>query len=166
MTVHYVKLSEDAAISGTEKDLKFKNNLDYPIYIEGKAGDASITFTIYGKEYRDKNRSIEFISETTSVRPPGEKIIKDKTMEEGKKKVEENGRTGYSARLWKVIRVDGEEVDRVQINSSSYQSVKKVVRVGTKKKEDKKEAEEKKKEQADKQKQAQEKQTEKTEQKE
>ena len=166
MTVHYVKLSEDAAISGTEKDLKFKNNLDYPIYIEGKAGDASITFTIYGKEYRDENRSIEFISETTSVRPPGEKIIKDKTMEEGKKKVEENGRTGYSARLWKVIRVDGEEVDRVQINSSSYQSVKKVVRVGTKKKEDKKEAEEKKKEQADKQKQAQEKQTEKTEQKE
>ena len=54
----------------------------------------------------------------------------------------------------------------MQINSSSYQSVKKVVRVGTKKKEDKKEAEEKKKEQADKQKQAQEKQIEKTEQKE
>ena len=138
MTVHYVDLSKDAAISGTEKDFKFENNLDYPVYIEGKAGGDSITFTIYGKEYRDKNRTVEYISETLSVRPPAVKTIKDKTMTEGKKKVEESGRTGYSARLWKVVRVNGEETERTQVNSSSYQSVKKVVRVGTKKKEKKK----------------------------
>lgn len=35
MTVHYVELSEDAAIAGTYKDFKFKNSTDYPIYIEG-----------------------------------------------------------------------------------------------------------------------------------
>ena len=34
MTVHYVPLSADAAISGTDKDFKFTNNLDYPIYIQ------------------------------------------------------------------------------------------------------------------------------------
>ena len=32
MTVHYVELSEDAAIAGTYKDFKFKNSTDYPIY--------------------------------------------------------------------------------------------------------------------------------------
>ena len=46
MTVHYVSLSADAAISGTDKDLKFTNNLDHPVYIQGVAGGSSITFTI------------------------------------------------------------------------------------------------------------------------
>ena len=59
MTVHYVPLSADAAISGTDKDLKFTNNLDHPIYIQGTAGGSSITFTIYGKEYRASNRKVE-----------------------------------------------------------------------------------------------------------
>lgn len=77
MTVHYVPLSADAAISGTDKDLKFTNNLDHPIYIQGTAGGSSITFTIYGKEYRASNRKVEYVSQTLSVRGPSEKVIKD-----------------------------------------------------------------------------------------
>lgn len=77
MTVHYVPLSADAAISGTDKDLKFTNNLDHPVYIQGVAGGSSITFTIYGKEYRASNRKVEYVSETVSTRGPSEKVIKD-----------------------------------------------------------------------------------------
>lgn len=73
MTVHYVPLSADAAISGTDKDLKFTNNLDHPVYIQGVAGGSSITFTIYGKEYRASNRKVEYVSETVSTRGPSEK---------------------------------------------------------------------------------------------
>lgn len=135
MTVHYVPLSADAAISGTDKDLKFTNNLDHPIYIQGTAGGSSITFTIYGKEYRASNRKVEYVSQTLSVRGSSEKVIKDNTMEEGKRVVESNGRTGYTARLWKVVYIDGKETKRTQVNSSSYMSTPSVVRVGTKKKE-------------------------------
>ena len=134
MTVHYVPLSADAAISGTDKDLKFTNNLDHPVYIQGVAGGSSITFTIYGKEYRAKNRKVEYESETVSTRGPSEKVIKDNTMEEGKRVVESSGRTGYTARLWKVVYIDGKETKRTQVNSSSYMSTPSVVRVGTKKK--------------------------------
>ena len=56
-------------------------------------------------------------------------------MEEGKRVVESNGRTGYTARLWKVVYIDGKETKRTQVNSSSYMSTPSVVRVGTKKKE-------------------------------
>lgn len=135
MTVHYVPLSADAAISGTDKDLKFTNNLDHPVYIQGVAGGSSITFTIYGKEYRASNRKVEYVSETVSTRGPSEKVIKDNTMEEGKRVVESSGRTGYTARLWKVVYIDGKETKRTQVNSSSYMSTPSVVRVGTKKKE-------------------------------
>lgn len=148
MTVHYVELSEDAAISGEEKDFRFKNNLDHPIYIVGSTDpdNQTITFTIYGKEYRDKNRSIEFVSETTSTRPPEEQVIKDDTMDEGKKEVEQSGRTGYTARLWKIIHQKGKDDVKEQINSSYYISTPRVVRVGTKKKkvEKKEQTEEKK----------------------
>lgn len=54
-------------------------------------------------------------------------------MEEGKRVVESNGRTGYTARLWKVVYIDGKETKRTQVNSSSYMSTPSVVRVGTKK---------------------------------
>lgn len=140
MTVHYVELSEDAAISGEDKDFRFKNSLKHPIYIVGStdADNETITFTIYGKEYRSKDRTIEFISECVATNPPSEKTIKDKTMLEGKKVVEREGRTGYSARLWKVIHVKGKEDKREQINSSYYISTPRVVRIGTKKKTKKK----------------------------
>ena len=75
------------------------------------------------------------VSKTVSTRGPSEKVIKDNTMEEGKRVVESNGRTGYTARLWKVVYIDGKETKRTQVNSSSYMSTPSVVRVGTKKKE-------------------------------
>ena len=50
MIVSYVKPSDDAAIAGTYKDLKFKNNLDNPVYIEGYCSGGIITFNVYGVE--------------------------------------------------------------------------------------------------------------------
>ena len=141
MTVHYVKLSEDAAIAGTQKDFKFKNNLDTPIYILGKTEGTDIKFTIYGKEYRDKDRSIEFVSKTKAEIPPKVEEIKDDTLKKGKKVVEKQGKTGYKAELWKVIHQKGKEDESVKINSSYYLSTTTVIRVGTK--EEKKEKKEK-----------------------
>ena len=69
MLVDYVKPSMDAAIAGDYKDLKFKNNTETPIYIEGYISGGNLTFTIYGKETRNANRSIEFVSETLSTTP-------------------------------------------------------------------------------------------------
>ena len=135
MTVHYVDLSEDAAISGDHKDFRFKNNLEYPIYIMGATheDEETITFTIYGKEYRSKDRSIEFESETTGTFPPHTGTVKDNSMRAGKKVVEKSGHTGYTAKLWKIIHEKGQKDKRELVNSSSYMSTPTVVRVGTRK---------------------------------
>lgn len=103
--------------------------------------DYTITFTIYGKEYRDKDRSIEFVSETTGVHYPSVQTVKDKSMTKGKKVVEKSGHTGYNARLWKVIHVKGKDDVKELVNKSEYMSTPKVVRVGTKVKKKKKQAE-------------------------
>lgn len=139
MTVSYVPLSADAAIAGTYKDLKFKNNTDTPIYIEGYGDGGTLSFSIWGKETRDENRSIEFYSETISSTPSTEKEVKDPELEEGKTKIITKGHTGYKAKLWKIIYVDGKETERVLVNESSYSASVTEIAVGTKKKEEKKE---------------------------
>ena len=58
MIVTYVKPSMDAAIAGDYKDLKFVNNQDVPIYIEGYTSGKNVYFNIYGEETRPANRKV------------------------------------------------------------------------------------------------------------
>lgn len=137
MTVHYVPRSADAAIAGTHKDMKFKNTFDTPVYIEGKANGSTITFTVYGKK-KDPKRTVEFLSETTQVRESSQSTVSDATLPAGQKVVQSYGHTGYSARLWKIVKVNGKQVSKKVFNTSTYMSTPTVYRVGTKKEEPKK----------------------------
>ena len=130
MTVSYVPLAADAAIAGTYKDLKFKNNYDTPVYVEGYCQGRTLTFNIYGKETRPENRTVSYVSETISTNNPVEyKISSSAAL--GSYAVTSGGRTGYVAKLWKVVKVDGVETERTQVNKSTYRATTKVVTVGT-----------------------------------
>ena len=85
MTVHYVELSEDAAIAGTYKDIKITNNYSTPIYIEGTTAGKTLTFTIYGKETRPSNRTLAFESETLSTTPSPTQEIQDPSLPAGQR---------------------------------------------------------------------------------
>ena len=138
MVVSYVPLSRDAAVSDTGKqDFKFVNNTEYPIYIEGYLDGANITFRLYGCETRDSSRKLEYVSEQTETIQPGKDIeTKDNTLAEGQKIVTQSAHTGYRAKLWKKVYVDGELESETQVNSSYYAASARRVTVGTKKKEE------------------------------
>lgn len=138
LTVSYVDASKDAAIAGDYMDFKFTNNLEYPIYIEGYAGGGSVSFAVYGHETRPANRTISFESKIVETIEPGDpEEIKDDTLEEGTRVVEESAHTGYYAELWKHVYIDGveDESQLVRVNQSQYRAQRGKVRVGTKKKE-------------------------------
>lgn len=132
MIVNYVDMSADAAISGTAKDFKFTNNLADPIYIEGyTTDDKQVVFNIYGVETRPSNRTISFKSvELERTEPEGEKVVADPELPAGKVSVQ-SAHTGFVGEYWKIIKVDGEETDRVRINKSNYRAVPKTASVGT-----------------------------------
>ena len=133
MTVAYVKPSMDAAIAGTYKDLKFKNNQETPIYLEGGIDSSNqLRFTVYGKETRDENRTLEFVSETLAEEEYEVKYQEDPSAALGSVTYEGSPHTGKSARLWKVIYVDGKETDRQQINESHYNKSDQIIKIGTK----------------------------------
>jgi len=133
MIVSYVDISSDAAISESSgKDFKFTNNTEYPIYIEGYTTDEKkITFNIYGKDTRPSNRTIEFEGvETSKTEPDGEKIIADGGQPVGFISTQ-SAHIGYTGELWKVVKVDGVETERIQLNKSKYNPSPRTATVGT-----------------------------------
>jgi len=131
MVVGYVKPSQDAAIAGTYKDLKFTNNYSTPIYIEGYTSGKTITFTIYGKETRPANRTFDFVSETLSVTDPGApKEVVDPAMAPGSRKQVQSAHTGIKSRLWKVVYLNGVEQSREILHTDTYNPSKAIIKVG------------------------------------
>lgn len=133
MVVTYVDRSADAAIAGTSKDLKFTNNTEYPIYIEGYTSGKQVYFTIYGCETRDTvNRKVTYESVTVSTTEPGApKLVADGSQGIGYVKVTQSAHTGYVAELYKVVTENGVEVSRERVNKSTYQMSPQYVTVGT-----------------------------------
>ena len=132
MLVSYVQPSMDAAIAGDYKDLRFKNNLDAPIYIEGYCSGGIIYFNVYGKETRPSNREISFESETVSTTDPETKFNLDSSLPIGHWSVDQSAHTGCVAQLWKIVKVDGEQQSRDLFNKSNYQASPKIITIGTK----------------------------------
>lgn len=132
MIVNYVDPSADAAIAESAgKDFKFVNNTEYPIYIEGYTQDKKITFNIYGVETRASGRIVTYESEVLEkITPEQANIVADASQPVGYIYTSA-AHIGYKARLWKVVKENGVEVSREQINSSNYQMSPQTVTVGT-----------------------------------
>ena len=129
MIVNYVDPSADAAIAGEYKDFKFKNSTDAPIYIEGYANGSTITFTIYGQETRPSNRKVSFVSETLSTTDAGVKFEASSDAV-GTISRTQGAHQGKSARLWKVVTVDGVEQSRDIFNKTTYKASPAIYSVG------------------------------------
>ncbi len=134
MTVSYVPLAADAAVSWSSgMDFKFRNNTDYPIYIEAYSDGSYVYMNIYGRETRPENRTIKFKSVTEETIEPGDDIItEDSTKETGYREVTQSAYTGYVASLYKEVYIDGKLTDTVLINKSTYRATPRHVTVGTK----------------------------------
>ena len=132
MVVAYVLPSMDAAISDSSgKDFQIRNNKNYPIYIEGYCENSHIYFNIYGKEEREETHSVSYESEITSVTVQDTTWVADPAVPLGVMTTVTSGHTGYTARLWKIITEDGEEVSRNVYNNSKYSPSNRTVTVGT-----------------------------------
>lgn len=131
MQVAYVEPSMDAAIAGDYKDLRFRNNYDIPIYIEGYCNNRNIYFNIYGKETRASDREISFESETLSTEVPDTQYNLADGLAAGEWKVTQSAHVGCKAQLWKVVKVNGTEESRKVFNKSTYQPSPKIVEIGT-----------------------------------
>lgn len=125
MTVSYVDPSLDAAVTWTSKDLKFKNETDYPIYIYTSVTDDDATVTIYGHR-PDYYYRLESVVTEENIASTRINYIEDT---EGKYVTytdetyrESQGKSGCKSEGW-IVAYDWDtkqEVFRTQISNDNY----------------------------------------------
>lgn len=131
MIVGYTPLGGDAAISGTYKDFKFKNNYDFPVFLETYCKNGNIVINIYGVETRPDNRKVIYESETLSETDPVTEFTLSSAHPVGSF-IQTRGKTmGYVAKFWKIVKVDGVEVEKTLVNKSTYRASCRKVTIGT-----------------------------------
>lgn len=132
MVVGYGGMSGDAAIAGDYKDLRFANNYDTPIYIEAGYNGSFLWFNIYGEEVRPENREIRYEGEVISENDPETEYTLSGENAVGSYIVTREKHIGYSAKLWKIVTIDGVDAEKIQINKSYYIASCAKVTIGTK----------------------------------
>ena len=130
MIVGYVEPSMDATISEGEKDFRFINNTDSPIFIEGYIIDNQLYFNIYGHETRPEGRTIGFESEVLSTEPFKTEYKQDPTLPFGNFRYID-GHSAVDAVAYKLVYMNGELQSREPITSSNYLLGNAVCTIGT-----------------------------------
>ena len=132
-TTSYIEAGKDATVSYGSLDFKFKNTRQYPIKIEAyiKAGVATVN--IYGIKGENENK-IQIVASVTSTIPAPEEKIEDSSLPEGTEKIVTKGTSGCKSVTYKkVYSPTGNLISNTQISADTYGTIKRVVKVGTKK---------------------------------
>lgn len=134
LAVAYVPLGRDAAVAGDYTDFKFKNNTEYPVYVEAYLSGNKLITNVYGHEIHDSGREVEFEKVFLStIQKPDPKITEDPNLPKGEKVITYNGKTGSKVSTYKKVFQDGQLVSREWFSDSTYKATADEVTVGTKK---------------------------------
>ena len=126
----YVPIGQDAAVDYGLQDFQFRNDTEYPVYIECGMEGTTLTATIYG--WKDPSYDkIEVTSEKTgSIAQPADIYEEDSSLEKGEIEVYREGREGQTASAQKVFYKDGKVIKTEDLPSSYYSEIATIYHYG------------------------------------
>jgi vancomycin resistance protein YoaR len=131
LKVSYADYGYDATLAGDYIDLKFKNDTEFPVIIEGIMDGSNVTVNIYGHEIHSDGRTVELSNKLiSSTPPPEERIIEDPEQPIGYQETVNPARTGYKYELIKTVKQDGVLVEEVVVNRSTYKATAAETHIG------------------------------------
>lgn len=133
---HYVPLGMDATVDYGNLDYKFKNTLDYPIYIEADASGGAVSFNIYSNQSLS-NTVTEVHSQVYQTIQPNVKYVDDSTLPVGQTEQVQAPSTGYKVKVTKKTTKSGTVISDELIADDFYKPVDAIIKRGTKKEEPK-----------------------------
>lgn len=129
---HYIGLGMDATVDWGSLDYKFKNTLDFPIYIQGYTQNGRIYFNVYANSSLGK-RTYNLVNEVYETINSKVTYQDDATKAEGYQLVTQPGYTGYRVRVFKQTFENGKLIDSIKISDDYYAPVNEIIVRGTKK---------------------------------
>ena len=125
----YVPRGMDGAVATGYLDLKFKNNYDFPIYIDSKIVGDRVYFYVYG-DTTSIDYTIKIEPELIETIPYKVNEILDPNALPGSRTLVQEGRTGYKVKTYKSIIKDGKVIERSLITSDYYRERDYIYKVG------------------------------------
>lgn len=126
---NYVKYGQDAAVAYGYLDLKFRNDFEFPVYIDSKVVDKQVYMYVYG-DRNTKNYRVQIDPEIVETIQAKEELIQDKNLGPGTKKLVQSGRTGYKVNTFKSIIKDGKVISKDMITKDFYRPRNFIYRIG------------------------------------
>lgn len=128
----YVPLGLDATVDWGNIDYRFKNTLDYPIFVEGYTQNKTLYFNLYSnsnlskRTYSISNEVYETINSTV-------KTIDDPNIPLGQTVIEQKALNGFKVKVIKNTYENGNLVSSEVVSNDYYQPVQGIIKKGTKK---------------------------------
>lgn len=127
LPVSYVDVGTDAAVAYDYKDLVFKNNTEYPVFIEGRVSGSSVVVSVYGYPLED-GTEIKIVTDVyEKIQPAETKITLDTDAQyvtyTDETHIKKKPREGVKVKSYRVIYKDGEEVSRELLRDDYYKEV-------------------------------------------
>ncbi|MDF2881149.1 MAG: VanW family protein [Clostridiaceae bacterium] len=125
----YVPLGLDATVDWNDIDYKFKNTLDYPIYIEAYTENKVLNINIYSnsslavKKYTIVNNVYDTIQTNT-------KIIDNPSLHQGQISITQKGYPGYRVKVLRYSYENGLLINSETISDDLYSPVPSVISRG------------------------------------
>lgn len=132
MTVSYAEPGLDATYASGYIDYKFKNNYNFPVYIQGYISGNNVVVNVFGNVEGMEGKTYKMVNEIIETYQPKLVEKQDPSMYVGEKKVQQNGMVGYKAKGYLVTYQNGVEINKELISTDVYNTMNRVVLVGTK----------------------------------
>ncbi|MGN1249786.1 MAG: VanW family protein, partial [Candidatus Spyradocola sp.] len=127
----YVKIGMDAAIDYPNKDFKFRNTSDAPIYLVSHFEDRKLTVEVYGKPVLEEGMTIELRSTTDSTIKRGEDRMEfDASLAPGETKTVRKGRDGKKSTTYIQYVKDGKVVEEKVLFTTTYPAITAIIHYG------------------------------------
>ncbi|NPV71489.1 MAG: hypothetical protein HPY55_12725 [Firmicutes bacterium] len=127
LTVDYVPLGRDAAVSYGEVDFKFRNNTPNYVLLKSSVSGGKVNISMFGDLDGDPKVAIK--TEVLKKVEFGEETVQDPRMPKGQVKVRE-GKPGYVVRSERLVYVDGKQVSKELLGVSRYFPLSKQIKLG------------------------------------
>jgi vancomycin resistance protein YoaR len=129
--VSYTDYGFDATLAGDWFDLKFRNDTPHPVLITADMSGGSLRIALHGFETRPSGRTVRFTSERVNVTSPQPyKEVADDGLAPGERVIMLEAVLGYTYEVFKHIYMNGNETERVRVNTSTYRPLQGVIHVG------------------------------------
>lgn len=130
---HYIGLGMDATVDYGNIDYKFKNTLEFPVYIEAYTENRNVVFSVYSDKSLT-SRTYDLVNEVYATMQPEVKYVDDPNMDEGVTETVQPASIGYKVSVYKNTYENGKLIAHDLITNETYNKVDGIVKRGTRKK--------------------------------